>query len=584
MVRAKYLLTTTIRAGALRPAGKCVTEQKQLLMRRRQNRLRRSSRLVAALFIVVAITIGVVINDWTSSSRQIYYSHIDDSRQLSILSADASFLGDPKTVTVKTPEDGRTFDSAAVDTKNKVTETYTDIINNAGVLPQYDLSSAVQAANIYSSRFALLRYDPSTDRFVAYYSNKHPWTSGCRKLAEGVRITTIILREIFPQRFTKDSPELVLAISGGDYAAVDTTKYGTCISKNEEAPCDESLLYQTPILHFGSVFYHPLFPNMIGMPMPTIHTNCFVNWLTRDRLPCNLFRPTPSDSDKAVPWDELIPQLVWRGTDFQFLSFQNDLERPSYEKYVQGKANPNADQKKAATTILRQNYQKLIPRWKGVVFTAEAEIEAARTNTLPKVNIKFADVAEGGKHPAMGAREYKKWEEIGFPVAGEHMSEQELSKYKYHIDIGGGGGTTWTGTVRKLGFPGLLFHHITPTKDYIHDQIKPWVHYVPVKLDLSDLMEKLEWAETHQDEAKRIADNATTLMRYLSSSVGFEPLFEQHMLNPLLGVIQAYKPMNLRDDKSWDDAFKQLGGEDFSPFMECSASCLTYNRPKRETS
>ncbi|KAL7496598.1 hypothetical protein ACHAWT_009274 [Skeletonema menzelii] len=550
---------------------------------RRQNLV---SSSVAALFIVVATTIiGIVIDGRSSSSQVYYYSHIDDSRQLSI-SADASFLGDPRTVTLKTPaNDGRTtLDSAAVDTKIKITETltYTDIINNAAPLPQYDLSSAVQAANMYSSRFALLRYDPSTDRFVGYYSNKQPWVSGCRKLAEAVRITTIMLRDIFPQRFTKDSPELVMAISGGDYPAVDTTKYGSCVFKNEEAPCDESLLLQAPILHFGSVFNHPLFPNMIGMPMPTSHTNCFVNWLTQNRQPCNLFRPIPSEN--TLPWDELTPQLVWRGTDFRFLSFQNDLERPSFEKYVEGKANPNANLNKSATTILRQNIQKLIPRWKGVVFTAEAEIEATRTKTPAKINIKFADVAEGGKHPAIGAKEYKKWEEIGFPVAGEHMNEDVLSKFKYHIDIGGGGGTTWTGTVRKLGMPGLLFHHVTPTKDYIHDQIKPWVHYVPVQLDLSDLKEKLEWAETHQDEAKRISDNATALMKFLSSSVGFEPLFEQHMLNPLLAVIQAYKPMNLGDEKSWKDAFWQLGGDDFSPFMECSTSCQVYDRPKREVS
>ena len=457
------------------------------------------------------------------------------------------------------------------------TITYTDLINNAKPLPEYDLSSAVQAANIYRSRFALLRYDPSTDRFVAYYSNKHPWVSGCRKMAEGVRITTIMLRKTFPQRFTKDSPELVLAISGGDYPAIDS-KYGACITKNEDAPCDESLLFQAPILHFGSVFSHPLFPNMIGMPMPTTHTNCFLNWLLNDRQPCSLFLPTPSD--KTLPWDELIPQLVWRGTDFKFLGDQNDLERPSFEKYVEGKGNPNSNQNKVATTLLRQNIHKLIPRWKGVVYTAEAEIEATRTKTRPKFNMKFSHVAEGGKHRAIGAEEFKKWEEIGFPVAGEHMDEVSLSKFKYHIDFGGGGGTTWTGTVRKLGMPGLLFHHVTPTKDYIHDQIKPWVHYVPVQLDLSDLKEKMEWAETHQDDAKRISDNATALMKYLSSSAGFGALFEQHMIYPLLRVIQAYKPMNLRDDKSWDDAFGQLG-EAFWPFMECTSSCQMNPKPKR---
>lgn len=33
---------------------------------------------------------------------------------------------------------------------------------------------------------------------------------------------------------------------------------------------------------------------------------------------------------------------------------------------------------------------------------------------------------------------------------GDRMSRPELAKYKYHIDLGGGGGTTWTGTIEKL--------------------------------------------------------------------------------------------------------------------------------------
>jgi len=443
-----------------------------------------------------------------------------------------------------------------------------DLINNAAPLPQYSLSSVIHAANIYYTRYTLLRYDPSKDKFIAYYSDRHRWVSGCKKLVEAVRGLTILLRNLFPERFTPDSPELVLAIGGGDYPAVNNELYGACVWKNDEGPCDESLLQQAPILHFGSVFAHPLFPNIIAMPMPKAHTDCFIKWLMRDRQPCELFLPTPD----ALPWDELIPQLVWRGTDFQYLSFQNSLERPSFEKYVDGKTNPNADQKRAATQILRQNFDKLIPRWKGVVYTAESEIEARRSKTLPKVNIKFASVAEGGKHAAIGAKEYKKLEGIGFPVAGESLDEAQLSKFKYHIDIGGGGGTTWTGTVRKLAMPGLLFHHITPTKDYIHDQIQPWVHYVPVQPDLADLMEKLEWAETHPAEAKKIAETATELMKQLSTPEGFEPLFEQHVLNPLLEVIEAYNPLDLRDEKSWDDAFEQLGGKQvFSPFMECTS-------------
>lgn len=47
-----------------------------------------------------------------------------------------------------------------------------------------------------------------------------------------------------------------------------------------------------------------------------------------------------------------------------------------------------------------------------------------------------------------------------------------------------------TGTVEKLAMPGLLFHHVSPTKDYIHDRLKPWKHYIPVRPDLKDLKAK----------------------------------------------------------------------------------------------
>ena len=118
--------------------------------------------------------------------------------------------------------------------------------------------------------------------------------------------------------------------------------------------------------------------------------------------------------------------------------------------------------------------------------------------------------------------------------------------------------------------PGLLFHHETAAKDYIHEDIQPFVHYVPVKEDLSDVMEKLEWAESHPEEAKQIADNASQLMEFLGQPEGFQALFERHMLKPLVKVIEAYKPMNLKDDAAWDEAFSKLGGDNFHRLIECT--------------
>jgi hypothetical protein len=155
------------------------------------------------------------------------------------------------------------------------------------------------------------------------------------------------------------------------------------------------------------------------------------------------------------------------------------------------------------------------------------------------------------------------------------MTLQELSRYKYHIDLGGGGGTTWTGTVQKLFMPGLLFHHVTATKDYIHDHIKPWVHYVPVRSDLEDLMAKLDWAERHQDEARQISKNATEFVRELGTPDGFERKFQSNMVNPLQAVIEAYKPGG-DIVEAWNVIFQR---QSFYPFIECSAtSCQRLGR------
>eukprot|EP00966_Prymnesium_polylepis_P099128 2295838-Prymnesium_polylepis.1 len=47
--------------------------------------------------------------------------------------------------------------------------------------------------------------------------------------------------------------------------------------------------------------------------------------------------------------------------------------------------------------------------------------------------------------------------------------------------------------------------------------VTPWVHYVPVKEDLSDLLDKVRWVQAHREEAQQIADNALTYAQtYLS--------------------------------------------------------------------
>jgi len=234
-----------------------------------------------------------------------------------------------------------------------------------------------------------------------------------------------------------------------------------------------------------------------------------------------------------------------------------------------------------AVHSLTQQYDKLLPRWKGVALTADAELQVEEeeeddtndTSTiLPWANMKLSSYIFAGKSPTIGSVRYEAFQSVGI-ATGEYMNLQELAKYKYHIDLGGGGGTTWSGTIEKLGMPGLLFHHVTPMKDYIHDYLIPWKHYIPVSADLKDLKQKFDWAESHPVEAKRIADASTDFMRELSTPQGFSKMFEQAFVEPISKVIDAYQPVASVHNgmSSWRELFQSMGKDcHVWPVMECT--------------
>jgi len=156
------------------------------------------------------------------------------------------------------------------------------------------------------------------------------------------------------------------------------------------------------------------------------------------------------------------------------------------------------------------------------------------------------------------------------------MSLEELAQYKYHIDIGGGGGTTWTGTITKLAMPGLLFHHITPTTDYIHDyKMKPWIHYVPIKADLSDLREKYEWAESHPEVAEMIASQGSELVRHWASIEGFGEMYQDVFVDQIRQVIEAYQPVSTTNPNSnWEKELENYEGKTYEIRILCDGKGL----------
>lgn len=52
-----------------------------------------------------------------------------------------------------------------------------------------------------------------------------------------------------------------------------------------------------------------------------------------------------------------------------------------------------------------------------------------------------------------------------------------------------------------------VFKQESPYLIWCTNALRPWTHYIPFKEDLSDILERLQWAKDHDAEAKQIAEN-----------------------------------------------------------------------------
>lgn len=84
--------------------------------------------------------------------------------------------------------------------------------------------------------------------------------------------------------------------------------------------------------------------------------------------------------------------------------------------------------------------------------------------------------------------------------------EDAVSRYSYFIDLQASG---WSPRVKyflqshRLTFLQERFH-----KAYYEKDLVPMEHYIPIRKDLSDLIEKIQWAKNNPKEVKIITDNA----------------------------------------------------------------------------
>ncbi len=192
-------------------------------------------------------------------------------------------------------------------------------------------------------------------------------------------------------------------------------------------------------------------------------------------------------SENQVPWESRKEVLFWRGSPYDGKHFQ----------------------------MYDFNNWKTIPRGT-LVYQSQLH-----SNLIDAKFSKYPDKCIA-QNPLRCRRE------LG---AADFQSIPNQLQFKYHILIDGVT-CTFPGTQWKLLSGSVPFKQDSPDIMYFYPDLIAWEHYIPVRNDLSDLLDKINWARSHDSEARKIANNARAF--------ALQRLMPQHILEYCRAVLFQY--------------------------------------------
>ncbi|GAX24793.1 hypothetical protein FisN_18Lh128 [Fistulifera solaris] len=137
---------------------------------------------------------------------------------------------------------------------------------------------------------------------------------------------------------------------------------------------------------------------------------------------------------------------------------------------------------------------------------------------------------------------------VDYPTKGPINPFSEMQRYIAIIDIDGNGWSSRFPTQLCLNSVSLKVEPRYP--DYfVGSQVKPGVHYIPIKPDLSDLLEKTLWVMLHPRESQQIVANAREWCR--------EHMVWKSLAHDMLDIWEKYVTWLNEHDPSWSDIWEK---------------------------
>ena len=110
----------------------------------------------------------------------------------------------------------------------------------------------------------------------------------------------------------------------------------------------------------------------------------------------------------------------------------------------------------------------------------------------------------------------------------EEYSLSEQVKFAYLLNIDGH--TSAFRLVTELGTGSVVLLVESRYKLWIHHYLKPMIHYIPIKQDLSDLFERIEFCNENPDLCSKISENALKVYREHANREGIWHHLKVHLI------------------------------------------------------
>tara|TARA_A100001011_G_scaffold382775_1_gene453090 strand:- start:1603 stop:4917 length:3315 start_codon:yes stop_codon:yes gene_type:complete len=223
-----------------------------------------------------------------------------------------------------------------------------------------------------------------------------------------------------------------------------------------------------------------------------------------------------------------------------------DVVIPTYEDWARVQSKENIFFPNSCTnydTIFNKDWNSKIPTAVfrgtstgcGVTVETNMRLKISKLSSEGKVakdGIKYLDagITKWNLRPRKLEQEFLQTidiDSLGFGLV-EEMSREEQSNYKYIINIDGHVSAFRISLEMNMGSVILLVE--SNWEIWYKKFLKPWVHYVPINSDLSDIIEKIDWCKENEDKCELIVSNIQKFYDKYLSRDGILDYYQQTLI------------------------------------------------------